>query len=79
METNYRMESSYQTTLTYFNYFEYLINPFWLLWPDYSDDSHKKDYHMTAWVNKKQLKEIHQTIDKYFEDGRYPLKNSLPL
>lgn len=71
VESNYQMDNSYQKTLIYFNYFEYLINPFWLLWPDYKNESHMRDYHMTSWVSRKQLNEIHQKIDKYLEEGRF--------
>lgn len=41
-----------------------MINPFWNLWPKYTEKNYLSDYHSTVWVTPIQLAEIISELDK---------------
>jgi len=68
-EDAYVVTYDYSTTLRYFNALEHLLNPFYCIWSDLSEDQQLKEYHFTVWVTQEELKNINTTIDEYSEDG----------
>jgi len=63
-EDNYKAERSYELTVNCLNSFKDILQPFWNLWPQYTDVNHLSDYHSTVWVNANQLAQITSKIDR---------------